>query len=351
MSQLTQLKALLNKILDPDQSDEQKDHYTEQLVALWTSACSIDFTRDTTTSPADDHHNPILSPEQASQCAYGYRRTWRYINALHKAIQQVQDRKQQGGEDGTVSIFYPGCGPYAILALPLMALYQADKIRISILDYHNHSIESVRQLCDCFALHDRVDAFITANALDYDFPEHQQTDIIISEIMQAGLSQEGHVEINRHFHLQAPDATLIPQKITLSLRLCNPRYEFGLQHEKERATHRMSLGTVFTFDKANTSLLMPDFTKTADHPETTLNCLPGHKITLPEHPSPDCQLFLFTELALFDDEYLYPYENGVTTPVLYHLEERYQPGEQIQFSYQMGEQPGLICQKTNTHMS
>lgn len=334
---MNQLTRLMTVIVSEQHSRSEQEESTEHLVKLFSEACNTLFPDNI--SEQHSKSGLILSPAMAAMCAQGARRTCRYLRALFKAICHIQQQSSLT-ENKVIRIFYPGCGPYAILALPLMQLFSPETVRLAVLDYHQSSIDSVKKLSQHFALDNHIDDYICADALDFYFSAEKLPDIIISELLLAGLEREGHVGINRHYSLQAPDAFLIPEKINLYLKLCDPEKEFQADHSS-KDQHRYCLGQVFSFNKNNFNRVSD--TEQASHHRSNQNnmLLPGSRVTLPEKPGPEYQPFLFTELELFADEYLKAYDNGLTVPIVFPFDLNYRPGNKVAFFYLISENPGL----------
>ncbi|WP_028302676.1 hypothetical protein [Oceanospirillum beijerinckii] len=314
----------MQQVLNVNLSEDQADQATQILVKYWIDSSSISL--DNSTSSNIHNSGLILSPQAAGNCALAYRRTRRYLRALYKAINDLTKQKKEQ----PIQILYPGCGPFGILVLPLLPLFSPSTIQVSILDFNIKSINIVKQLISYFQLEDYITECITIDALQYQITAKQQPDVIISEILQAGLKQEGHVAINRHLITQTPNATLIPQQIALHLKSADPSIEFSPTNNQQRRSHRADLGCVFTM---NRQLLLA-------HPENG-SSLPGTRITLPKELNMYHHLFLFTEISLYGGEHITEYEDGLTTPIVFNLNTGYVPGKDIYFTYDVGQSPEL----------
>jgi len=320
------LQRLIFELLDNTQDEASADQICQQLQQLWQTESSFDLKPETILETEGDS-GLVISPTTAGMCSQGYRRVRRYLIALYQAI---QDRLKQN-PDQPVRILYPGCGPFAPLALPLMALFSPQQVQLHLLDFHAISIASVKHLTAQFQLMDFVCEYHIGDAMTYHIQPDLQPDIILSEILLAGLAREGHVAINHHLINQAPQAMLIPEQIQLRLQLLKPEIEFATLIS-QRPEHRTDLGEVFTFCR---EVLL-------DYPEQGCHYLPGESVVLPINIDSEYHTFLFTEIKLYGQEYLREYEDGLTTPIVYPLQKGYKSGNTLAFDYQMGCSPGLV---------
>lgn len=338
----TLIKEVMQTIINQDIDHKSRDKATGDLIQQWSAPMAEHFSQDEATT---DKSGLILSPGLAQHCSQGFRRTWRYQYALYCAIRQQMTIKEQHGDKTPVRVFYPGCGPLAILAAPVMTLFSPGEVQLTVLDYHDRSIQSVKQLCQHFSLQRHVHEYVAADALSYQFPPGQQPDIIISEVLLSGLEHEGHVGINHHLLQQAPDAHLIPEQINLILKACNPAKEFQpLSGSKE--DDRISLGQAFSYQRNTLQSIDADdlpIDVSRLNPDDDAHIFPGNSVWLPEDIPSHYHLFLFTELMLSEGNALQEYENGITCPVLYQPEAGYHPGRYLHFYYRTGRQPGLVA--------
>lgn len=314
----------INNLLNPALSEKEADRACKQLVDYWTSVVPSPPGIDIDT--VIEKSGTVLSPMAAGNCSHSYRRTRRYLTALYQAIMDISRHKSDGQ---AVNILYPGCGPYGTLVLPLLAIFTPDQIQLTLLDFNIASTNAVQQQLAYFQLEGFIQTIETCDALKYQVSTQLQPDIIISEIMLAGLMHEGHVAINRHLINQAPQAMLIPQSITLRLKLADPAIEFSQLDLQQRGLQRIDLGEIFVFSA--------DIAR--DFPEINSN-LPGKTVQLPDTLGQQLHPFLFTEIHLYAQQYLTEYEDGLTSPVIFPIEDEYLAGQKLNFSYKTGCYPG-----------
>jgi hypothetical protein len=161
-----------------------------------------------------------LSPAEAALCARQPLRTIVFIRAVLAAIETAAATAA-----GPVRVLYAGCGPYAPLALPLMALLGPQRAVFTLLDIHAESLRHVRALVGGLGLDACVDACVQADATRHRIDPARPPHVIVSETMNAALRTEPQVAIARHLAGQAPDALLVPERVIVSACLLDPAAE------------------------------------------------------------------------------------------------------------------------------
>lgn len=151
-----------------------------------------------------------LSGLHAAACVDDFFRTVAFIKGVHKAINKLSD----DFPTKNINILYAGTGPYATLILPLLPLFDTNRLSVIFLDINAASIESVRNLTDILGLNGYSLDYAIADATTYVIPEHFPVDLVVSETMHYGLTLEPQVAIVRNLSPQMPaHAILIPQEI------------------------------------------------------------------------------------------------------------------------------------------
>lgn len=275
-----------------------------------------------------------VSPAMAARCANEAVRTHRFILGLHRAI-RVQLAAQP---EHAVSILYAGCGPWATLALPLLAHYSPSQLQFTLLEIHDHALTFAHRLIENLGLSEGVADYIQADACKYQIPEGKQPDIILSETMNVTLRNEPQVSLFRHLAAQAPHAVLIPERITVSMALVDMAREHRLMphdHVGEVPPpdrHRIPLGEVFTLSRHRID---------SWHNEGD-SILPAHTIKLPSQIERDLQPTLMTSITVYGEHMLQDYDCSLTLPTRLQTTHPLQAGEPLHFYYQLTGQPGLV---------
>ena len=275
-----------------------------------------------------------LSPIMAIMCADDYMRTIAFIRGLHAAIVDIRERFP----DRPARVLYSGCGPLAILAIPLMTIFTSSEASFTLMDIHSESIESANSIVETLRLSDSIERYETLDAGSYRVNPDQPPDIILIELMQACLESEPQVAITRHLISQAPNATLIPNEINVDLVLTDVSKEFdsdSLSTEKGTTQrNRISLGSVFTLNQTSVNKWK----------HISSNMLPGQSIQIPEFIDQRHQPMLFTRICIYQQHILQDYASGLTCPRTLSTKNEIRAGDTLQFNYELGPHPKLINQ-------
>jgi len=277
-----------------------------------------------------------LSRAMAAMCADDVARTIEFIRGLHSAILDIRKRLP----DRPARVLYAGCGPFATLAVPLMAVFSADEATFTLLDVHSESIASAESIVGAIGVAESVASFETIDAGSYDVHPDEPPDIIVMEIMRACLDAEPQVSVTRHLLKQAPEAILVPEEIRIDLTLVDASREFdaGAVEENRDAIprDRVEVATVFVLNRE---------TVASWHSNNT-DRLPAGTARLPASLEPRYQAMLFTFVRTHRNHILKDYDSGLTSPKLLSIEDAYKPGDEIQFYYELGSHPkltGEVC--------
>jgi len=276
-----------------------------------------------------------LSSTMAGMCVDDFVRTITFIRGTHAAIVDV--RKRFPGRPARV--LYVGCGPYATLAVPLMAIFSSTEAIFTCLDIHSESIASAKSIIDTLGFSESAARFETLDAGSYRVCPDQTPDVILMEIMQACLETEPQVAITRHLLPQAPEAILIPEEVQVDLELVDPASEFNfddLERNEEVQRDRIPVASVFVVNRETVNLWKNNHS----------NRLPGSSIRIPDSMEQWFQLMLFTKIRIYKNHCLKDYDSGLTCPRILSIEGLLNAGDAIQFHYELGRQPrlkGEVC--------
>ena len=191
-----------------------------------------------------------LSPAEAALCARQPLRTIVFIRAVLAAIDT-----QAATTSGPVRVLYAGCGPFAPLALPLMAMLGPERAVFELLDIHEASLGHVRALVESLDLSACVDGYVQADATRHHLDPARAPHVIVTETMNAALRTEPQVAIARHLVAQAPNALLVPARVTVSACLLDPAAELTPPMRPGEPVpplrrDRIDLGPVFELSRA-----------------------------------------------------------------------------------------------------
>lgn len=267
-----------------------------------------------------------VSATMAAMCMDDYARTTQFLRGLYAAITTLKKRIP----DRPVSVLYAGCGPFAALAVPVMAMLKDRDATFTLIDIHPDSIESARSVVDTFGFTSRVQAFEIADAAEYKIGAGRVPDIILSETLRATLKAEPQVAITRNLVAQARDAVLIPDEIRVELKLVNPSCEFAFNGAALKRD-RIDIGDAFVVNRGAVF---------AWH-EVGGSRLEGATLRLPESFDPKCAARLFTSIRVYADHTLEDYASGLTCPRPVGPGYDPKPDDELRFWYELGDDPRL----------
>ena len=314
---LEKLRSVTKTLLDPSRS-----HYTMrpevlELKAILEAASGFHADNDDIAAGESITDSGVaISPAMAAMCVDDYARTIQFIRGLQAAICDTR----RTVVDRPVRILYAGCGPWATLAVPLMTVFNPDGARFTLLDIHDSSLASARQLIATLGLEKSVAAFERADAAHYEVDKNHEPDVIVVEMLRAALEAEPQVAVTTNLARQATDALIIPERITIDIALVNSAKEFSFDGG-EPARDRIIIGTVFTLEREQVS-----------GPAT---------VRLPDYDRSQYRPMLLTTVNVYGDHCLTDYDSGITCPKQLSLGDDVGPGSIIEFSYEFGATPRL----------
>lgn len=249
-----------------------------------------------------------LSSSGAADCVDDYLRTVFFIKGIHKALTKLcTDFPER-----SINILYAGCGPYATLILPLLPLFDKERINAVLLDINAESIVAVQQLLAVIGLEDYQLQLIETDAITYTKPEGFTIDLAISETMHYALTREPQVAIMRNLMKQlTPDAILIPEEIRIDLAytffnhepyLNNTSYEVKGYKKMQPYPKNVFVDRLFTINKEHLGR------------ENHNSKLESRFYTLPTDFSNQPDVCIFTEIKVFGDIELKTAESYITNP-------------------------------------
>jgi len=254
-----------------------------------------------------------ISPLQAALCAREPFRTAAFIQGLAQAIRAAMTPQRP------VAVLYAGCGPFALLALPLMALFTPDQVQFTLLEVHADALADARALIEGFGYGAHVAQFVCTDAATWRIAPGAPVDVIVSETMNTALGKEPQVSIMRNLYIQAPQATLVPAAIAVHLGAP------GRSQEQPCA----DWGRIFEINAA----AILDW-QALDGPT-----LPAATIRLPEVLGQGPRLL--TRIEVYDGIALRDYESSLNLPLQLPGKPQLQGGVTLAFSYRLGPAPGL----------
>lgn len=262
-----------------------------------------------------------VSPVNAALCANEFLRSAAFIEGAARAMEQAAARV-----DGRpLRVLYAGCGPFAFLLLPLLALWPAHRAQFTMLDVHAEALAPARRLVTALGLDAGVAAWIQADAATVRLDPAALPDVIVSETMSAALKREPQVAITRNLLAQAPDALMVPASVRIDCVLSERPDETAPWRDTTR------LGQVFALDAAAVARwdAAPD------------GVLAAATLTLPADVAPHATLRLLTDITTFDGVELTHGDCSLNTPRYLPGKPLFAGGQAVRFCYRLGADPEL----------
>ncbi len=272
-----------------------------------------------------------VSPLMAALCAREVFRSAAFIKGVGAAVQD------SSREDRPVRVLYAGCGPFALLVLPLMAVFSERQTVFTLIDIHPESLRCAQHLINEFGFSGHVVEYVCADATRYQIPSDSIPDVIVSETMNVCLGKEPQVSIARNLLEQAPDALMVPQAVSVEACLLDPSKEHSpvgsAQEGKfiEPVRDRVYLGKVFELDVQNIR----------HWASITTDCLPAASIEIPAPLPERYQVRLLTRIVAYGQIGLQDYDSSLNLPQPLAGKPKFAGGETLQFHYKLGSIPGL----------
>lgn len=340
---------MLKKIADELLSDGAEDiklSAATLLYSLFSSISGLDEDSDRI-SDSDATRLPkgeAISPRDAVACLLDAARTSKFLRGLHAAILEAQKRFP----GTTIEILYAGCGPFAPMAIPLTARFGSTEIRFTLLDIHQRSLDSARLIFHTLGKDAFVRDYIQADAALYRHEASHVIHIVVVEAMQAALEKEPQVAITMNLASQlCPGGIFIPERITIGCYLCDPAKEFAGVVSGVRPAHswsagrggsvRFNLGAVLELVARDCG----DLLTTSEMADPAGPFLTPKRLKIPGELESGSCLMLSTVVTVFGSITLQEYESGLSYPKFLWDAGRIQPGQIIEFAYQLGNKPGF----------
>lgn len=244
-----------------------------------------------------------LSSQHALDCLGDPLRTVRFVKGTFQAINDMINRFP--GEK--IQLLYAGCGPGAPIVMPLLSMFDAENLSITLLDINDTSIQSVTQLIQALDASEYFNEIHKGDAIRYRFPEHLSLHILLSETMDKGLTKEPQVRITQNLAPQLIEGgVLIPESIDIyaehSFYSKEPYFDIY--------KNVLELGP--TYSAINTHKL---FSITKEIEKS-----PGFKyisdpITAPEDFSETPDICIYAEIQIYGDNRLQKSKSLISNPI------------------------------------
>lgn len=326
---LTRLADAASVLLFGGDDDRRSEAALTSLDRLFRNITGL---RENTADPRDRSAIPLsagfaISPLDAGRCLLDVRRTVAYLRGVYGAIQEAQQRFP--GE--IIHVLYAGCGPFALLCMPLLPLLAGQLVHFTLLDVHARAIESVQTIMAALRLEaENVDCLV-CDATQYHAPDHRALHVVVSETMQRALEKEPQVAILMNMAPQLKAGGLmVPEMIAVDAVLTDLSRELGSNGVAAKPwSGRVPLGRILEVDRERACKWSA--AGLSSH-------LPPVRISMPSVVPAQYSLVLATTIRAFGIHLLREYESGLTYPLTLN---GWRAGEEIEFTYRLGEKPGF----------
>jgi hypothetical protein len=336
LKRVKRLQKVTRLLLEPQTPAYSLQPEVVEIMKIITGSQTIHTTRheDIDYGETLTSNGLAISPTMAAMCADDFVRTIEFIRGTYAAINDTRNRFT----DRPVQVLYVGCGPYATLAVPLMAVLSSTEAVFTLLDLHPESITSAEAIVNALGFGESATRFETIDAGSYRVDPEQPPDVILIEIMQACLEKEPQVAITRRLLKQAPHAILIPEEIGIELTLVNTSREFNLDdlgcNRGIPQRDRIPVASVFIVNRETVKSWEGNY---------------GYRliasiVRIPDFPEQRYQPMLFTSIRVYKEHVLKDYDSGLTCPRSPSIEDTINSGDMVQFHYELGSHPRLIGQ-------
>lgn len=327
------LKTFTKILLDKNQSDDKLEAVVKQLATLFEENSCINKENNESFYIESALSNGLaLSPDKAALCALEPLRVSYFLRGIYKAINDVLSNPSE-----TVNILYAGSGPYGTLLIPLLPFFSSKDIQVTILDYHQTSLDSVKNIVGFFDLDEYIKDYVQADASVYKYPKDEPLHVVISETMTASLQKEMQVPITLNLSPQLIDGgVFIPENIALKGIYLNPKEAFIQMGSDAYWDKDKVFATVFEINKQKG--IEYNFYLDKEY-------IPANKIALPKDIQKDFHPFLLTEITVYDDIKMDGFQCSLNHLLSFPSDGLEKKDSELELVYNLGENPGISLKK------
>lgn len=299
---------------------------------------------DQTTHDKEYHQSSLGKVLPASLAAGSIRDALlnrKYTIALYRAIQQAKTLFP--GE--RINIFYPLCGPYAHLVLPLAAKFPADEISFYFLDVSEETLDGLWKVINTLGLNEYVNQVFIGDPAVHNHDNFEPFHILFTNSIQNTFYREPFLGMVSHLKKWLREGGLvIPREVLLEAYLYSETVfiEFATTGKPASLDNRdqvHKLGEIFHWDADFTPESLP-----VTHPDGSVQpvIIPWAKFTIPDNGFEKPYLVAHTTIHFIDDLYSELSESGCTIPRGWARDRAPLPLEPLEFFYYWGDDPQLV---------
>ena len=325
-----QLEKIARSIVNPESSFGELFGAIQDLGVLLSEASGLNLQDASQKFDVQTEDGVAIGPHRAAICMNDLLRTCNYIKGLYAAILASKGKNK----NQTIKVIYAGCGPFATLAIPIMALFQSDEVQFNLLDVVEGSYKYAKQTINKLNLDAYVSNIECLDASKYQI-EEEVFDVLLVECMGPALKKEAQVAITLNLAPQIhKDGIIIPESVNVDFgfieleenqkRMLNQPYD---ENYIVKVENLICLDKVFATNNTEDSKVL--IGKEIETSELNLNA--GHKAAL------------ITSIKVFGEIGLKIWDCALTQPVYIKEIEAadFEDYESIQFAYKLGKNPGF----------
>ena len=324
MNLVDKLKRISNLLIKS--SNIEEEIHAVKLLSVFYEDLIINITDNEYSKKDTDTKGGIaLSPKHAKECVEDYIRTARFIKGIYKAINKLKE----GFKKERIEILYAGCGPLGTLIIPILPLFKSSELTITLIDIHEASISSIKNIIDILEYQEYIDKCIVADAITYKHHKSNSIHLVVTETMDKALIKEPQVLITQNLAPQIKkEGVLIPEEIKLTTG-----YSFYAK-EKKHGSRELD---EYDYININRGEELFSITKKVFLLEDNCNYESDY-FFLKENIEETPDICVFTEVVVFDDIIINSGESYITNPLcvksIYTLK-----NEKFKLNYKIAEQP------------
>ncbi|MEY2632858.1 MAG: hypothetical protein RIR00_1512 [Pseudomonadota bacterium] len=257
-----------------------------------------------------------ISYQGAARCLWEFARSSKFLRGVEAAIRAAQQRFP--GE--RIRVLDVGCGPFALLVLPMVLRFTAEEVEISLLDINPESLAAAQRLIAELGVEAWFRDFHQGDATTWQATPAWRPQVIVAEVLQNALKREPQVAVTRHLAPQLePGGFFVPECIALDLvasRWMGESCESGCEQ-------MTSLAPLFALSVA------------------TLDQTGSGRVTLPATLPDNTRLAIRTAIRVFGDIELGQNECSLTCNFMPRDLRGLSGGQVLDYDYDAGAEPGL----------
>lgn len=313
-----ELKTITLTILELDSGPVDLHRACQDLYSLFAKLSGLDDSRNLPPVAKGSALTSglAISPNEAARCVWDFARTTAFMRGVKAAIDDLLARFP----DEPIEVLYAGCGPFAPLIIPILGNFEPAHLRVTFLDYHRRSLDSVGLLLRQLELHEHAVTLVQADAHSYVHPVKPH--LVICEMMQTALRNEPQVAVTFNLAPQLRDGGIfVPQKIWVEVVLAESGRELSFDQAPRK---RIPLGTILELDAALSDPKMVGQT---------------HVLEIPSDMPPSLDLRILTKVSIFGTFKLNDFDAAITYPVVLRQLDGLKAGDQVEFVYVLNDRP------------